>query len=35
VPVRYLVNHSALFVRSDSPEMARLDTWRDPVVIEP
>ena len=32
VPVPYFTAHGALYVRQDSPEALKLDTWREPVV---
>jgi hypothetical protein len=35
VPVAYLLHQNLVFVRSDSPELARLHAWREPSIVEP
>jgi hypothetical protein len=35
VPVPYLLAHNAVYVRADSPELARLGGWRAPLLGDP
>jgi hypothetical protein len=35
VPVPFLLSRNALYVRADSPELARLAAWREPEVVLP